>query len=143
MFCPKCGAQNEDNVYHCASCGAPVREDAGVAGQPPPPPPGQQGAQPPATGQGGYAPPKPNNWLIPAILTTVLCGCLPLGIIAIVFAAQVDGKYSSGDYAGAEAAAGKAKTFTLLSFGLALVCGGGYFVLVLVGALSGAAGPGF
>ena len=32
--------------------------------------------------------------------TTLLC-CLPAGIVSIVFAAQVDGKWNSGDYAGA------------------------------------------
>lgn len=137
MFCPKCGAQNEDNVYHCANCGSPMQAQPQAAGMPPPPPPEYAGQQQ------GYAPPKPNNWLIPAILTTVLCGCLPLGIVAIVFAVQVDNKYNAGDYEGAQSAASKAKIFTLISFFLALICGGSYGILMVIGALSGAAGSGF
>lgn len=44
--------------------------------------------------------PKPDNNLVWAILSTFLC-CMPFGIVSIVFAAQVDGKYAMGDYAGA------------------------------------------
>ena len=46
---------------------------------------------------------RPQNYLVWAILDYPLC-CLPLGIVSIVFAAQVDGKLASGDYAGAVAA---------------------------------------
>jgi hypothetical protein len=60
------------------------------------------------------APPKPNNHLVWAILTTVLC-CLPFGIPAIIFASQVDGKYASGDYQGAEESSRKAKTWSLVA----------------------------
>ena len=75
--------------------------------QPPPPPPPPYGqsplGQPPRfgsdqTGVGGGAPPP--NYLVWAILTTIFC-CLPFGIVSIVFAAQVNGKYAGGDYAGA------------------------------------------
>jgi hypothetical protein len=77
-------------------------------------------------GYGGYAqpgPPAPGsvpNYLVPAILVTILC-CWPLGIPAIVFAAQVNGKLNQGDYAGALAASQKAKMFCWISFGLGLV----------------------
>ena len=81
---------------------------------PPPPPYGQPYGQGPAGG------PPPNNFLVPAILATIFC-CLPLGIVAIVFAAQVNGKYNAGDYAGAQDAAGKARMFTFLSVGIGLV----------------------
>lgn len=60
---------------------------------------------------------KPPNHLILAILATVLC-CPPLGIPAIIFAAQVDGKAASGDTAGAAEASRKAKLFSMLSIGL-------------------------
>jgi hypothetical protein len=60
-----------------------------------PPPPGYQSYGSPAP-----AGPKPDNYLVWAILSTLFC-CLPLGVASIVFAAQVDGKYNSGDYAGA------------------------------------------
>ena len=36
------------------------------------------------------------NYLVQAILTTLFC-CLPLGIVSIVFATQVNSKLSVGD----------------------------------------------
>ena len=48
------------------------------------------------------------NYLVPAILVTVLC-CVPFGIPAIVFAAKVDGLVSRGDIAGAQHASDQAK----------------------------------
>jgi hypothetical protein len=59
------------------------------------------------------------NYLVQAILVTLFC-CWPLGIPAIIFAAQVNGKLGRGDRAGAEEASRKAKMFTNLSFGLGL-----------------------
>lgn len=75
----------------------------------PPPPPGYQSYGAPG---GGATGPKPNNYLVWAILSTLFC-CLPLGIASIVFAAQVDGKYNSGDYAGALESSEKAKKFAM------------------------------
>jgi hypothetical protein len=57
-------------------------------------------------------PPKPDSYLVWAILSTLFC-CLPLGIVSIVFAAQVDGKYTAGDYAGAAESSRKAKNFAI------------------------------
>ena len=70
-----------------------------------------------------YTPPTQNdpstigpvpNYLAPAIITTVLC-CMPFGIVAIVYAAQVDGKLIAGDYAGAVDASNKAKNWSIAS----------------------------
>jgi hypothetical protein len=69
---------------------------------PAPPPYGAARAQ-------GYPPP---NYLVWAILSTVLC-CLPLGIASIVFSTQVNSKWSVGDVSGAHDASGKAKRFAL------------------------------
>lgn len=74
-----------------------------MTNQPPP-------YNPPGAPMGGAGGPKPDNYLVWAILSTLFC-CLPLGIASIVFAAQVDGKYNSGDYAGARDASEKAKKF--------------------------------
>jgi hypothetical protein len=51
---------------------------------------------PPPNGAGIYV---PNN-LVWAILSTLFC-CLPLGVVSIVYASQVDGKRAAGDVAGA------------------------------------------
>ena len=77
---------------------------------PPPPPPPSYGA--PVPGQPMGAPP-PNN-LVWAILTTLFC-CLPLGIVSIVYAAQVNGKFAAGDVAGAQESSNKARQFAMYS----------------------------
>ena len=76
--------------------------------------------------------PKPSNYLPWAIATTLLC-CLPAGIVSIVFAAQVDGKWNSGDYAGAQASSKKARTWAIVSavVGLALSA---IYIVALVAA---------
>ena len=73
-------------------------------------------------------PPKPDNCLVWAILST-LCCCLPFGIVAIVYASQVDGKYAAGDYQGAVDSANKAKTWCWVSFGIGIV---GTIISVLI-----------
>ncbi len=86
-------------------------------------PPEAPGANPPALTRfaapisATEAPPCPDNWLGPAIATT-LCCCVPFGIAGIVYAAQVKDKHAAGDYAGAEKAAANAKKYTLLAIGL-------------------------
>jgi len=67
-------------------------------------------------GPGGYGPaqPAPNNYLVWAILSTVLC-CLPLGIVSIVKAAQVNGLWAQGRADEARAAADSAKKFAIIA----------------------------
>lgn len=80
-------------------------------GYPPPPP----GGYPPGGGGGYGAPgPMPENYLVWAILTTLFC-CLPAGVVSIVFASQVSGKYHSGDYAGAVRSSENAKRWAIYS----------------------------
>lgn len=55
----------------------------------------------------------PSN-LVWAILSTLFC-CLPLGIVSIVFAAQVNGKLAAGDVQGAQEASDKAKKWAMWS----------------------------
>lgn len=55
------------------------------------------------------------NYLVQSILI-LLCCCQPFGIVAIIFAAQVDGKVNSGDIAGAQDASDKAKLFCTIGF---------------------------
>lgn len=111
---------------------------------PPPPPPGgggydggAYGAPPPAAGGYGGASvgPPPSNYLIPAILSTIFC-CLPVGIAAIVFAAQVNGKWNSGDQAGAQESAAKAKKFTIISVVVGLIVAVLYGIAVAAGVMS-------
>ena len=57
----------------------------------------------------------PSSWLVPAVLTT-LC-CFPLtGVIAGYYSAQVNTRWTLGDYAGAQRAAGRARLWVLIGF---------------------------
>ena len=114
MFCSKCGTENDDNAYKCVKCGEVL-----------------QRVEPTTAPSSQYVP----SHLAPAILVTLLC-CLPFGIVAIVFAAQVNGKLQAGDYEGALRASNNAKTWCWVSFGAGLV-------IVLFGIISAIAVPQF
>ena len=80
-----------------------------------------------------WTPPPPSgthdkvpNYLILAIISA-LC-CLPLGIVSIIFAAQVNGKVASGDLAGAMNASKKAKMFSYIAIGLGVAGWVCYFI---------------
>jgi hypothetical protein len=60
------------------------------------------------------------NYLWQSIVIT-LCCCLPFGIVAIVYAAQVKSKVSVGDIAGAQASSSKAKMWCWIGFGVGLL----------------------
>jgi len=119
MFCPQCGANNADNAAVCVQCGRNLQAavPAGAIQTP-----------------GVILPPGTTiqNYLVFAILTTVLC-CLPAGIPAIVYAAQVNGKLQAGDIAGAKAASDNAKMWCWISFGLGLGVVAIYIVLAMIG----------
>ncbi|GAA1589255.1 hypothetical protein GCM10009678_84490 [Actinomadura kijaniata] len=87
--------------------------------------------QPPGQGYGGYSAPPPQspppNHLVWAILTTILC-CLPGGVVSIVYAAQVNSKWSAGDYQGAMKASKNAKTWAIVSAVVGLVGSAIYLV---------------
>ncbi len=57
----------------------------------------------------------PPNYLVWAILTTILC-CLPFGVVSIVFASQVNSKWAVGDFDGAKISSKNAKTWVWVAF---------------------------
>lgn len=105
MFCTQCGASNAEGAGVCARCGRPLQ----------PTPLTGQGLATASQASAVYVP----NYLVFAILATVLC-CLPAGIPAIIYAAQVNGKLQAGDIAGAQAASNNAKMWCWIAFGLGL-----------------------
>jgi hypothetical protein len=123
MFCAQCGANNPDTAVVCGQCGRNLQAGApGVSLQ-----------------AGGTIPPPAvavQNYLVFAILATVFC-CLPAGIPAIVYAAQVNAKLQSGDFAGAQLASNNAKMWCLISAGLGVAVVTIYILLIMVGVLSG------
>ena len=103
MYCTNCGTWNGDEASRCSQCGNPMPMAA-----PAPMAPG-------AAGQPLVIP----NHLVEAILVT-LCCCLPFGIPAIVYGAQVSGKVAAGDVQGALDSSRKAKMWSWIGFGLGL-----------------------
>jgi heme/copper-type cytochrome/quinol oxidase subunit 2 len=75
--------------------------------------------------------PPPQNYLVWAILSTLLC-CWPLGVPAIVFSTQVNSKWAMGDRAGAIESARKARTFAMWSAVIAVVGVVLYVIFVVV-----------
>lgn len=76
-------------------------------------------------------PQKPGNFLVWAILGTIFC-CMPFGIASIVHASKVDGLWYAGDYAGAQDAASKARTWFWWAFGSALFIWIVYIILICI-----------
>ncbi len=97
------------------------QQPEGQGQQPPwqgqPPPAWQwQGQQPgswPPPQPGWQVAPEPENYLVWAILCTVLC-CLPLGIVSIVYSTKVSGLWAQGRYAEAQEAANNAKKWAII-----------------------------
>lgn len=118
MFCPQCGTANPDNVAQCSQCGTAI--------QPLAPPPPQAYAQ-----QYAQQGPVVESYLVPSILVTVLC-CLPFGIPAIIFAAQVQDKLQRGDIAGAQQSSKNAKTWCIVAVAVPAVFMVLYFLLAIV-----------
>lgn len=90
MYCTSCGVPRADTATVCTNCGERIRR----------------------------FPPRPqiNNYLIQAVLTAFCC-CLPLGVVAIIYAAQVNSKLAAGDIAGAQAASKSAKMWSWIALG--------------------------
>jgi len=116
MYCPRCGARNQDNTLTCAACDVAL-------------------GQPMGTTQYQPRPYVPNN-LVWAILATLFC-CLPLGIPAIVSASQVDSKVAAGDITGAQIASDSARKWCWGSFGVGLAGIIIYTVIIAAGAALG------
>lgn len=125
VICATCGREQEPGARFCPNCGA--------------------AADPPTGGGPSYAPGRANparqsyspgtvpNYLVQSILVTIFC-CLIGGIVAIVHAAQVNGKLRAGDYAGAVASSNSAKQWCWASFWIGLVGGiiYGFVSLILI-----------
>src|ERR1700675_5177393 len=123
MFCSQCGANNADGAVVCTQCGRNLQAVTPAT---------------PLQPTGIILPPGATvqNYLVFAILTTVFC-CLPAGIPAIIYAAQVNSKLQAGDLAGAQIASKNAKMWCLVSLGLGLGVMALYAIMLVMGILSG------
>lgn len=105
MYCTSCGTARANDATVCPNCGQAIQRFPAVA-------------------------PIPNH-LVSAVITT-LCCCMPFGIVALVFAAQVNSKLAAGDVAGAQAASNNARTWTIVAFIAGLVTFGAGALLNLM-----------
>ena len=101
MLCEKCGKELDADAAFCPGCGNQINPYASS-------PCGNENCAV-----------KVNTWLIPSILSAVLC-CLPFGIVAIVFAAKSNAALGSGDIAQAQINGEKAKVWFWVSFGVGI-----------------------
>lgn len=79
----------------------------------------------------------PKNWLVESILVTLFC-CLPFGIVGIINAANVNTKWTAGDFEGAERASAEAKKWTKIGFIVGIIVIVAYFIFLFtagVGAI--------
>lgn len=81
-----------------------------------------------------YKPMRPDNNMLWAILSTILC-CVPTGVYAIIQASKVNDLYNNGSYAEAQEMANSAKTWSLVGAALGLVVCVVYFFLMLLAEL--------
>lgn len=112
MFCTECGAMINDKAAVCPKCGVAVAgKSIAIASN----------VQVP-------------NHMVGAILSTVFC-CLIGGVIAIIYASQVNTKLAQGDIDGALAASKAANGWIIANVCLGLVGGLLYILLMAVGAV--------
>jgi len=114
---------------------AQLPEFADLQSAPPRTFPVAQAAGPSAVPPGTKIP----NYLVQAILVT-LCCCLPGGIAAIVYAAQVNSKLAAGDIVGAQDSSDKAKMWCWISLGVGILVNLIVIALQVVAAAAGSAG---
>ena len=103
MFCRSCGTENADDSTTCTACGAVLANPF-------------QSAVPAATGAEG----KPNNYLVWAVISNI-CFCPIFGVVAVIYAAQVDALWNAGDRAGAMLASKNAFKWVCIALGLGLL----------------------
>ncbi len=79
------------------------------------------------------------NYMVQSILVT-LCCCLPLGIVGIVKAGEVNNRLAAGDLEGALKASRTVRTCLWIGVGLVLCGSILYGILVAIGAFANSGG---
>jgi Interferon-induced transmembrane protein len=96
-------------------------------GQQPPPWQGQPAPGWPPPQPGWPAQREPDNYLVWAILCTILC-CVPLGIVSLVQSSKVSGLWAQGRFAEAQAASDGAKKWAIIG----AVVGAVFWVMIVM-----------
>jgi ribosomal protein L40E len=114
MYCTQCGSPNDEQATTCVRCQASLFRP------------------------GTPLPPRAQtipNYLAQSILVT-LCCCQVPGIVAIVYAAQVNGLLAAQDFERASRCSRLAYIWSWVGFGLGLLIVLAYGGLVLIGGLA-------
>jgi hypothetical protein len=152
MRCQNCGVAASENASSCEFCGHSLLDlllDKPVIIEPPPFPQSMSAAtgETPSdpdnpyasmnTASLGYAQAPasdiPNHLplsIISAVMTLCCC-CIPLGIIPVIFSAQVNTKIANGDFIGAKRDSDNAKLWAWIFIGVALIV----FVIQMISRL--------
>lgn len=69
---------------------------------------------------GDHSQPMPPNYLVLSILS-LLCGCIPLGLVSIFFSVKVKEAYNNQDYNKANLYSQRAKTFGIAAIVIGLI----------------------
>ncbi len=87
----------------------------------------------PSSNPNGRPPYKPDSYLILSIISTIF-GCLPLGIVAIIYASKVENLYFNGRYEEACHASNEAKKWSIISLIVLAAMLALYFIFIFVSA---------
>ncbi len=117
MKCPHCKEDNPPGSAKCAFCGESLALKAITT-------PKQRQK---TTREIGYLP----NYLAQSILVMLFC-CLPLGIVGLVFAAQVNGRVIAGEYERAMNASRLAKMWCWITLGVGFLFWSAYIMIYVV-----------
>ena len=79
---------------------------------------------------------KPKDYLVESILVTIFC-CMVFGILGIVYSAQANSAFSSGNVAAANEFSAKAKQWVTYGFWSGIAVAGIYLFLMMIGVASG------
>ena len=125
--CPYCGYELAAGDDFCRQCGRelPAAERGMTAGETPPP------ASPSSYSSYSSRPEPPNDYLAWAILATIFC-CIPFGVVAIVYAAQVNSLVAAGNYAAAWQASQNAKKWCFVSLFTGIAVSILYFLAIFI-----------
>jgi len=110
--CDSCGTQNSDEAAFCPTCGRPMEASSARMES--------------VVFSNGRAsvneaiPKKIESHLVKAIIATVCC-CIPFGIVAIVYAAQVGPKLIVNDTDAALEASKKSDLWSNLAIGMGII----------------------
>lgn len=105
MYCTNCGEERAADALACAHCGTPAPYFPPVAAIP--------------------------NYVVQAALVTLFC-CMPFGIVALVYSAQVNSKLAKGDDVGAKLSSDRARKWVIVTFSAGILSAGVGIALMML-----------